>query len=107
MNYKEVYNRLQGPAKQSESEEMTDCYATVFKTVAVLQNQDIKDPEELLDLIFDYDALAKQDKQMYQRYEVPDKMKHSKNGEYFCPRCGRHTRPFDRHCSKCGKRIEA
>lgn len=108
MNYTEVYQRLQLEYGNTVQPDQREVFQEAFKTIAELMNEKIADSEELLDLLTDYAALAKQTKSMHQRYEKADRMKRGTGeADYLCPRCGHRVRPFDRHCSKCGKRVEA
>ena len=70
-----------------------------------LQDEGIKDPEQVRDLIHDYNALAAQYQNLHQKYEVEDKPVRLGN-TFICPACNRQIRQlYAAHCWSCGKRL--
>lgn len=70
-----------------------------------LQDEGIKDPEQVRDLIHDYNALAEQYRGLHQKYEVEDKPVRLGNA-FICPACNRQLRQlYTAHCWNCGKRL--
>lgn len=70
-----------------------------------LQDEGIKDPEQVRDLIHDYNALAEQYQSLHQKYEVEDKPVRLGN-TFICPACNRQIRQlYAAHCWSCGKRL--
>lgn len=70
-----------------------------------LQDEGIKDPEQVLDLIHDYNALAEQYQKMHQHYEKPEKPIQL-GAAYICPNCKKQLRQTNAgHCWACGKRL--
>ena len=69
-----------------------------------LQDEGIKDPEQVRDLIHDYNALAEQYQAMHRKYEEPAKPQPL--GKFsVCPECHRQIAPKDSFCWNCGKRL--
>jgi len=73
--------------------------------LSALQDEGIRDPDEVRDLIADYNALAKQYQELHRKFEVGDKPQ-PLGGMHFCPECHRRSRPGDNHCWNCGKRLD-
>lgn len=79
--------------------------------LSTLQDEGIKDPEEVRDLIADYNALAAQYRSLYQKYEEGDKPERLgyKPGTtiplYVCPGCHRPVTPGNGHCWSCGHKL--
>ena len=76
-----------------------------------LQDEGIKDPEQVRDLIHDYNALAEQYQKMHQQYEVPEAPMRFTNGirtlSYLCPNCRSPIRQTNAcYCWSCGKRLK-
>ena len=70
-----------------------------------LQDEGIKDPEQVRDLIHDYNALAAQYQNLHQKYEVEEKPVRLGN-TFICPACNRQIRQlYAAHCWSCGKRL--
>ena len=64
----------------------------------------VKTSEEAADLVYDYNAMAKQYQAMHQKYEVPVRPKNL-GGVWLCPDCNRQMRPGNNYCWNCGKRL--
>lgn len=72
--------------------------------LTALQDEGIKDQEQVRDLIHDYNALAEQYRKMHQRYEEPAKPQPL--GKFsICPECHKQIAPKDSFCWNCGKRL--
>ena len=70
-----------------------------------LQDEGIKDQEQVRDLIHDYNALAEQYQKMCQHYEKPEKPIQL-GVAYICPNCKKQLRQTNAgHCWACGKRL--
>ena len=70
-----------------------------------LQDEGIKDPEQVRDLIHDYNALAEEYQKMYRHYEKPEKPIQVGTA-YICPNCKKQLRQtIAEHCWACGKRL--
>ena len=72
--------------------------------ITALQDEGISDPEQVRDLVQDYNAQAKQYQTMHQKYEVPVRPKNL-GGVWLCPGCNRPIRPGNNYCWHCGKRL--
>ena len=74
--------------------------------LTALQDEGIKDPEQVRDLIHDYNALAAQYQSLHQKYEVEGKPVRLGN-TFICPACNRQMRQlYAAHCWNCGKRLD-
>ncbi len=73
--------------------------------LSALQDEGIRDPDEVRDMIHDYRALAEQYRKMHQRYEEPAKVKRLGRA-CLCPECNQQSRPGNAYCWNCGKRLE-
>ena len=69
-----------------------------------LQDEGIKDQEQVRDLIHDYNALAEQYRAMHQRYEEPEPIRRLGTA-CLCPDCKHTVRPDNPYCWYCGKRL--
>ena len=73
--------------------------------LSALQDEGIKDPEQVRDLIHDYNALAAQYQNLHQKYGVEEKPVRLGN-TFICPACNRQIRQlYAAHCWSCGKRL--
>ena len=72
--------------------------------LSALQDEGIKDPEQVRDLIHDYNALAEQYRKMHQRYEEPEPIRRLGTA-CLCPDCKHTVRPDNPYCWYCGKRL--
>lgn len=74
--------------------------------LSALQDEGIKDPEQVRDLIHDYNAMAEQYQSLHQKYEVEGKPVRLGN-TFICPACNRQIRQlYAAHCWSCGKRLD-
>lgn len=77
--------------------------------LSALQDEGIKDPEQVRDLVHDYKALAEQYQKMHQQYEEPAKVLRLGGGARaacLCPKCRNQSRPGNAYCWNCGKRLD-
>ena len=77
--------------------------------LSALQDEGIKDPEQVRDLVHDYKALAEQYQRMHQQYEEPAKVLRLGTGARaacLCPKCRNQSRPGNAYCWNCGKRLD-
>ena len=73
--------------------------------LSTLQDEGIRDPEQVRDLVHDYKALAEQYQKMHQHYEKPEKPIQL-GAAYICPNCKKQLRQTNAgHCWACGKRL--
>ena len=72
--------------------------------LTALQDEGIKDAEQVRDLIHDYNALAEQYRAMHQRYEEPEPIRRLGTA-CLCPDCKHTVRPDNPYCWYCGKRL--
>ena len=89
-------------------ENISFCKATM-DILTVLQDEGIKDPEQVRDLIHDYNALAKQYQGLHQKYEEPAPVIRLGSGARaacLCPECHNQSRPGNAYCWNCGKRLD-
>lgn len=85
-------------------QDITACEAATA-ILSALQDEGIKDAEQVRDLIHDYNALAEQYQSLHQKYEVEDKPVRLGN-TFICPACNRQIRQlYAAHCWSCGKRL--
>lgn len=73
--------------------------------LSALQDEGIRDPEQVHDLIADYNALADERRELHRKYEHPNPAI-SVGGQDFCPECRNPIRYQSRHCPRCGKRLD-
>ena len=73
--------------------------------LTALQDEGIKDPEQVRDLVHDYNALAKHYQSLHQKYEEPAEAVRL-GITFVCPDCHRQiTGRYPHHCGNCGKRL--
>lgn len=73
--------------------------------LTALQEEGIRDPEQVRDLIADYNALAKQYQDLHEKFEAGDKPLRL-GGIYLCPECRRQSRPGNSYCWNCGRKLD-
>lgn len=74
--------------------------------LTALQTEGIHDPEQVRDLIADYNALAKQYQMLHQKYEVVARAERL-GCKFICPDCHRQISHYGApHCWFCGKRLD-
>ncbi len=73
--------------------------------LTALQDEWIKDPEQVRDLIHDYDALALQYQNLHHKYEVGDRPNRLGSKIFICPACRQQQRPGNNNCWNCGHRL--
>ncbi len=73
--------------------------------LTALQDEGIKDPEQVRDLIHDYDALALQYQNLHHKYEAGDRPQRLGSKVYICPACHQQQRPGNNNCWNCGHRL--
>lgn len=92
---------------QMDADRVKAC-ETATDILNTLQDEGIKDPEQVRDLIHDYNALAEQYRKMHQRYEEPAQVLRLGGGARaacLCPECHNQSRPGNPYCWNCGKRL--
>ena len=98
---KDIATSLQTPM---DGDRVAACEAAT-DILNALQDEGIKDPEQVRDLIHDYNALAAQYQNLHQKYEVEEKPVRLGN-TFICPACNRQIRQlYAAHCWSCGKRL--
>lgn len=109
---KDIAASLQTPRDDPEPTQsrVAACEAAT-DILTALQDEGIKDPEQVRDLIHDYNALAEQYQKMHQQYEVPEAPVRFTNGirtiSYLCPNCRSPIKQTNAgHCWSCGKRLD-
>ena len=103
---KDIAAALQAPRDGPEptASRVAACEAAT-DILTALQDEGIKDAEQVRDLIHDYNALAAQYQNLHQKYEVEDKPVRLGN-TFICPACNRQIRQlYAAHCWSCGKRL--
>ena len=102
---KDIAASLQTPRDDPEPTQsrVAACEAAT-DILTALQDEGIKDPEQVRDLIHDYNALAEQYRAMYQRYEEPEPIRRLGTA-CLCPDCKHTVRPDNPYCWYCGKRL--
>lgn len=99
---KDIATSLQTPM---DGDRVAACEAAT-DILNALQDEGIKDPEQVRDLIHDYNAMAEQYQSLHQKYEVEDKPVRLGN-TFICPACNRQIRQlYAAHCWSCGKRLD-
>lgn len=81
-----------------------DACEAATEILSVLQDEGINDPQRVRDLIYDYNALAKQYSKMHQRHEVAGKA-FLIDGIWHCPDCKSRVFPRNSFCPWCGKKL--
>lgn len=99
---KDIATSLQTPI---DGDRVAACEAAT-DILNALQDEGIKDPEQVRDLIHDYNAMAEQYQSLHQKYEVEGKPVRLGN-TFICPACNRQIRQlYAAHCWSCGKRLD-
>lgn len=99
---------ITGKQDEAEWEDIWKADVEALKQAAAilkaLQDEGIGDPEQVRDLIADYNAIASERQEMYRKYETPDPAI-TVGGTAFCPDCKTQIYYHPRHCPGCGKRL--
>ena len=64
----------------------------------------VKTSEEAADLVYDYNAMAKQYQAMHKRFEIAEHVIR-KDGVWHCPSCNRRANQYHSYCHACGKKL--
>ena len=102
-NSKSFIDGSDAEADEIWAADVAACEAATAIIIA-LQDEGISGPEQVRDLVQDYNAQAKQYQAMHQKYEVPVRPKNL-GGVWLCPDCNRQMRPGNNYCWNCGKRL--
>lgn len=82
-----------------------DACEAATEILSVLQDEGVNDPQQVRDLIYDYNALAKQYSKMHQKHEVAGKPFLRSDGIWRCPDCKSRAFPNNSFCPWCGKKL--
>lgn len=109
MSIDTILEQLAKAKDQTPRQSVADACEAATDILTALQDEGIKDPEQVRDLIHDYNALAEQYQKMHQRYEEPAKVLRLGGGARaacLCPECHNQSRPGNAYCWNCGKRLD-
>lgn len=81
-----------------------DALESAIAIISALQDEGISDAEGVRDLIFDYDGLGKQCKELTRKFCTASAPTH-KDGVWHCPECNARTSFNHTHCHRCGKKL--
>ena len=104
---KDIAASLQTPRDDPEPTQsrVAACEAAT-DILTALQDEGIKDPEQVRDLIHDYNALALQYQHLRHTYEEGDRPQRLGSSKVFvCPACRQQQRPGNNNCWNCGHRL--
>ena len=104
---KDIAASLQTPRDDPEPTQsrVAACEAAT-DILTALQDEGIKDPEQVRDLIHDYNALALQYRNLRHTYEEGDRPQRLGSSKVFvCPACRQQQRPGNNNCWNCGHRL--
>ena len=104
---KDIAASLQTPREDPEPTQsrVAACEAAT-DILTALQDEGIKDPEQVRDLIHDYNALALQYQHLRHTYEEGDRPQRLGSSKVFvCPACRQQQRPGNNNCWNCGHRL--
>ena len=104
---KDIAASLQTPRDDPEPTQsrVAACEAAT-DILTALQDEGIKDPEQVRDLIHDYHALALQYQHLRHTYEEGDRPQRLGSSKVFvCPACRQQQRPGNNNCWNCGHRL--
>lgn len=104
---KDIAASLQAPRDDPEPTQsrVAACEAAT-DILTALQDEGIKDPEQVRDLIHDYNALALQYQHLRHTYEEGDRPQRLGSSKVFvCPACRQQQRPGNNNCWNCGHRL--
>lgn len=77
---------------------------TAIRILAALAGEGCIDLDTTLDLLQDYNAIAKQYQTLHRKHETPGKP-FLKDSVWHCPDCNRRVSPNHSFCHRCGKRL--
>ena len=104
---KDIAASLQTPRDDPEPTQsrVAACEAAT-DILTALQDEGIKDPEQVRDLIHDYNALALQYQHLRHTYEEGDRPQRLGSSKVFvCPACRQQQRRGNNNCWNCGHRL--
>lgn len=104
-NMDDVLSRIASIKDGTEDPESIKALEAATAILTALQDEGINDREEVLDLVADYNALAKQYQALHAKFEAGTKPE-MLGGIHICPDCHRQMRPGNNYCWNCGKRLE-
>lgn len=104
MSIDNVLAQLSGLKDDTPDGHTADALEAAIDIISALQDEGISDAEGVKDLIFDYNALGKQYKDLHHKHIKQAAPVH-KDGIWHCPECNARTSFNHSYCHKCGKRI--
>lgn len=81
-----------------------DALEAAIGILSALQDEGITDTEAVKDLLHDYNAQAKQCREMHRKYETPTRAVR-RDGVWHCPECNHRVQPKHTFCHWCGKKL--
>ncbi len=104
MNTDRILEQLSCLKDDTPDSTATDALEAAIDIISTLQHEGISDAEGVKDLIFDYNALGKQYKELHLKHIKAAAPVH-KDGVWHCPECNARTSFNHSYCHKCGKRL--
>lgn len=104
MSIDTVLAQLSGLKDDTPDGTATDALEAAIDIISTLHDEGISDAEGVKDLIFDYNALGKQYKDLHRKH-IKAAAPVRKDGVWHCPECNARTSFNHSYCHKCGKRI--
>lgn len=65
----------------------------------------VRTSEAAADLVYDYNALAKQYQAMHKRFGIAEHVVR-KDGVWHCPSCNRRANQYHSYCHSCGQKLD-
>lgn len=72
--------------------------------IFALSESGARTAEEAADLVYDYNAMAKQYQTMHKRFEAASRVVR-KDGVWHCPSCNRRANQYHSYCHSCGQKL--
>lgn len=81
-----------------------DALEAAIGILSALQDEGVTDAEAVRDLLHDYNAQAKQCRELHRKYETPTRATRQ-DGVWHCPECNHRVQPKHSFCHWCGKKL--
>lgn len=109
MSIDTILEQLAKAKDQTVWQSVADACEAATDILTALQDEGIEDPEQVRDLIHDYNALAIQYQKMHQKHEEPKTILRiggvGARAACLCPDCRSQSRPGNAYCWNCGQRL--
>lgn len=94
----ELHKTMDARTKKAEA------VVEAIRILAAMLGEGCTDFDTVLDILKDYEGLAKQYQGLHRQFEMTEKPIY-KDGVWHCPACNSRIQPNHSYCHRCGKKV--